>query len=162
MISSFIIIVLGTITILYALYEYFRAFKTANWDVTTGEILKSQLVRTSQNRESDDMYECQVEYKYKPKSNIKYLTGNRILPFTSIGNYSDNLKMYEKLKKGVKIKVFYNPNKTYQSCLIRGKVFIYKAILILGILFLVFGITMFYFSNKEQQSNELNEIEIIE
>lgn len=79
--------------ILYALYEYFKSKKTINWITTNGEIMKSQLVRNLSDIEQGDTYECQVEYKNKVKLTGEFLIGNRILPFTSIGNYSDNLKM---------------------------------------------------------------------
>lgn len=162
MIGSLIFITIGLLITLYAFYEYYRSKKTTNWISTKGEILKSQLIRNLSDIETGETYECRVEYKYKVKSTGKFLIGNRILPFTSIGNYSDNLKIYEKLKPETKITVFYNPKKIRQSCLINDKNFLYKIILTLGILCLLFGLIMSYFSKNEKGIYELNKIEVIE
>src|SRR5690606_39327556 len=150
MIGSIIFILIGLLIVTYGMYQYVQNLKTSNREQTRGKIIKSQIVRTSIDIESGDTYNCQVEYKYKPKSTDEEILGNRILPFISIGNYTDNLKIHKKLKIGAELKVFYNPQNISQSCLIKGQNFVYKVVLITGIMCLLFGLLMLNFSTQNE------------
>lgn len=165
MIGSYIFIFIGSLIIIYGLIQFFKNKETLNWKSTKGIITENQLIRKilDTNDNIDFTYECQVKYKYKPRGMSTDIIGNRILPFILIGNYEDNLEFNKTLKIGTELRVYYNPKKIEQCCLIKGQNFAYKIILTLGFICLFFGLISYYSQTKEKTQIEiLNKIKVIE
>ena len=144
--------------------KFLKNLKTLNWNNTRGVIIENQLTReiSSTGDTREYKYECKVKYRYKPRGLNKEIIGYRILPSILIGNYEDNLGFSKTLKIGTELKVYYNPKKVEQSCLIKGQNYAYKIVLTLGFICLFFGLLVYFSTTKEKLETEiLNKIEIV-
>ncbi|WP_036156853.1 DUF3592 domain-containing protein [Maribacter forsetii] len=158
-----ITLIIGVTVFLLGMLTYILDISSKKWNQTTGTITHAELkekIYTDSDGSQQISYKADFEYIYQLNGTSKQMIGTHLFPYVDMWTpyKKEKLAFVEKLKKGNKVKVFYNPRNPSKSCLITGSNYYVKYSFSAGLAFITFALVFWIYELSEDFTLVLNQI----
>lgn len=158
-----ITLIIGVTVFLLGMSTHILDINSKKWNQTTGTITHAELkenISTDSDGRQQISYKADLEYIYQSNGKTKQLVGTHLFPYVDMWTpyKKEKLAILEKLKKGNKVQVFYNPKNPSKSCLITGSNYYTKYSFSAGLAFITFALVFWIYELSEDLTLVLNQI----
>ncbi|WP_086477547.1 MULTISPECIES: DUF3592 domain-containing protein [Arenibacter] len=158
-----ITILIGLAITIYGIVYKILDRSAKKWPYTVGTINSAQLaekINTDVDGRRTARYKVALAYEYAVGGIGPMLEGKQLFPYLEVWgtNRKEKIKILEKLEKGTKVKVYYNPRKTSHSCLIVGCNYAINYFIAFGLAFLAFPLVFWIYGKSNDLLGVLDQI----
>lgn len=158
-----ITLIIGVIVFVLGVSTYILDKNSKKWNQTIGTITHSELkekISTDLEGRQKISYKADLQYIYCLNGQTNEIVGRQLFPYVDIWTpyKKEKIAVVKKLKKGNKVKVFYNPRNPSQSCLITGANYYTKYSISGGLAFIAFALVFWIYELSDDLTLVLNQI----
>ena len=156
-------LIIGLVVFFSGVTIYIFDKKSKKWSQTIGTITKSELkenISTDSDGRAQIYYKAHLEYIYHSNGQDTEIVGKQLFPYVDMwSSYrKEKLTIINKLKKGDKVKVYYNPINPSRSCLITGANYYAKYIISAGLVFMALALVIWIYELSQDMTIVLDQV----
>ena len=158
-----ITLIIGLVVFFWGVTIYILDINSKKWSQTIGTITNSELkenISTDSDGRAEIHYKAGLEYIYHINGQKNEIVGKQLFPYVDMwSSYrKEKLAIINKLKKGDKVKVYYNPKNPSRSCLITGANYYTKYIISAGMVFMALALVIWIYELSQDTTILLDQV----